>query len=206
MRFLTPAFVILTAYGLGCFTTAYYWVRWKTGRDIRRQASGNAGARNAGRLLGSAAFVVVFLCDVAKGALAVGLARWTGLCDYATMATLLAVLCGHVWPVQLGFRGGKGLSAALGGMLVYDPAVALVQIIATGLGTALTRRSVWGLLLGLGIGPVAAMLWDRNPVQIAGVILVGVFLAGTHRENLSRERGDCVQENPVGARPPEGPP
>jgi glycerol-3-phosphate acyltransferase PlsY len=61
--------VILACYGLGCFTAGYYWVRWRTGLDIRRQGSGNVGARNVGRFLGSAGFAITFVLDLAKGAL-----------------------------------------------------------------------------------------------------------------------------------------
>ena len=62
---------VLTSYCLGCFTAGYYWVRSRTGLDIRQQGSGSVGARNAGRVLGPGAFLVTFLLDFGKGALAV---------------------------------------------------------------------------------------------------------------------------------------
>src|SRR5713226_2440339 len=71
--------VILACYCLGCFAAGYYWVRWRTGLDIRQQGSGSFGARNVGRLLGPSGFGVTFLLDLAKGAFAVWLARRFGL-------------------------------------------------------------------------------------------------------------------------------
>ena len=68
---------ILVSYLIGCFTAGYYWMRWRTGQDIRRMGSGSVGARNVGRALGASGFTATFLLDAAKGALAVaGRAGW----------------------------------------------------------------------------------------------------------------------------------
>src|SRR5580698_8498322 len=96
------------AYLIGCFTTGYYLVRAWTGKDIRETGSGSSGARNVGRVLGKQGFFFTVLGDFAKGALAVWLTReWTNdeLC--AALA-VVAVVAGHLWPVQLKFHGGKG--------------------------------------------------------------------------------------------------
>lgn len=107
--------LILTAYLLGCANVGYYlpWFAWRI--DIRGRGSGNAGARNAGRLFGPAVFLTVLALDAGKGALAVYLAlvAATGLAPLPALCALAAV-AGHVWPVQLGGRGGKGLATALG--------------------------------------------------------------------------------------------
>ena len=87
--------IILASYFLGCLTTGYYWVKWRTGEDIREQGSGNVGARNVGRSLGASGFMVTFLLDLAKGALAVTAARYFGLTDEALIAALVAVVVGH---------------------------------------------------------------------------------------------------------------
>jgi acyl phosphate:glycerol-3-phosphate acyltransferase len=71
--------MILCSYLLGCCTAGYYWMRLRTGQDIRRLGSGNVGARNVGRSLGTSGFAVTFFFDFLKGALAVWLARWMEL-------------------------------------------------------------------------------------------------------------------------------
>src|SRR2546429_7013270 len=92
---------VCASYLLGCFTAGYYWVRWRTGQDIRDQGSGNVGARNAGRILGASAFLGTLLLDLGKGALAVGMALHFGLSPEMVVAAMLAVVVGHNWPMQL---------------------------------------------------------------------------------------------------------
>src|SRR5690349_12036601 len=100
---------VLICYVLGSFTSGYYWVRWRTGQDIRLLGSGNVGAKNVGRLLGPTGFCITLLMDVAKGAIAVGVGIYAGLGSDAIVACILAVVAGHNWPAQLRFQGGKGV-------------------------------------------------------------------------------------------------
>src|SRR5579859_7966679 len=108
--------ILAASYLLGCFTSGYYFVRWRLGQDIRDSGSGNVGARNVGRLLGAPGFLATTAADVAKGMLAVWLAlEFTHDFRLAGLAMLTVVL-GHIWPVQLGFRGGKGVATSIGAL------------------------------------------------------------------------------------------
>ena len=115
--------VIAASYALGCVVGAYYIVRLRTGADVRMSGSGNAGARNVFRSGDRASAVATFAWDVAKGALAVWGAHrlvsqeWGGAAGVA----FLSVIVGHIWPAQLGFRGGKGVATMIGGVLVAFP-------------------------------------------------------------------------------------
>ena len=113
-------FAVVAAYAIGCLATGYYVVRILTGEDVRRHATGSSGARNVGRRAGLAAAAATLAADVAKGAVAVALAEAVAG-EGAAAAALVAVVLGHAAPAQLGFRGGRGLGPALGGMLVLDP-------------------------------------------------------------------------------------
>jgi glycerol-3-phosphate acyltransferase PlsY len=108
------------SYAIGCVSTGYYVVRLWTGADIRKFGSGATGARNVSRLLGRSGFVITFLGDFAKGLVAVWLASMLTKQHWVITASLLAVVIGHIWPAQLGFRGGKGIATALGGGLFFD--------------------------------------------------------------------------------------
>ncbi len=99
---------IAASYAMGCFTVGYYWTRWKTGQDIRQMGSGNVGARNVGRHFGAGGFLVTCLLDVAKGMIAVAVAWWVGLQPEAVVASLVAVIAGHNWPMQLRFQCKRG--------------------------------------------------------------------------------------------------
>ena len=117
----TQSLVILLCYAIGCFVTAWYLVRWRTGADLRTLHSGNTGARNAGRVLGRGAFVGTAVLDGLRGMLAMWLAAKFGLRDWSLALAGAAVLAGHLWPVQLGFRGGKGVAVGTGIILWMLP-------------------------------------------------------------------------------------
>jgi glycerol-3-phosphate acyltransferase PlsY len=177
---------VIAAYGFGGFSSGYWLVRWRTGRDVRTHGSGGTGATNVGRILGRGGFVTVCLADVAKGAAMVGLARWLGASDVWTQFVVLAVIVGHNGPMQLGFRGGKGVGPLIGAWLVIDPMVLLPTLVVTLLALALLRRFTRAGLCGLAVLP-AAVWWfkhDRVIVMLAAATLLVVFYA--HREHLRR--------------------
>lgn len=117
----TNLLVLLLCYAIGCFVTAWYLVRWRMGADLRVLHSGTTGARNAGRVLGRAAFAGVAVLDGLRGMLALGIAAHFGLRDWWLTFAGTAVLAGHVWPVQTGFQGGKGLAIGTGVILWLLP-------------------------------------------------------------------------------------
>src|SRR3954468_8770014 len=115
-----PALGALVGYIFGCFTTGYYLVRWKTGHDIRLMGSGSCGGRNVGRELGKTGFFLTVFGDFWKGAAAVLLTRWlTGGNETAILFAILGSVIGHIWPIQLGFRGGKGVATCMGALSFF---------------------------------------------------------------------------------------
>ena len=127
MTVITWFFACLISYVLGCVNIAYYWVRLLHGVDVRHAGSGNAGARNVGRIYGISSFVIVLLLDGTLGALAVVIGLIvTGTESLLPGCCALMTIIGHVFPVQLDGRGGKGLAKALGAltMLLITEAIA----------------------------------------------------------------------------------
>ena len=179
--------VILACYGLGCFTSGYYWVRWRTGRDIRQQGSGNVGARNVGRFLGPWGFAITFLLDLAKGALAVALARYFGLGADALVAAVVAVVVGHNWPIQLRFRGGKGISTSLGALLAYDGYLVLVLVSLFLPVLALLRHFTISGLLAFALAPVVVFLCGLGNVEVAAISFLAILILLSHRKNIREE-------------------
>ena len=185
---LRPLLLILVSYGLGCFSTAYYLVRWRTGQDIRQQGTGNAGARNVGRFLGKGGFAITFLGDALKGALAVGLAHWLVVPDWAMMAALLAVVAGHLWPVQLGGKGGKGASTALGGVLVVNLWLGLATLGIALVFLGITRSFSRAGMIAMALAPISAWLLGLDVVVVGGVLVMILLLLYAHRDNWSSSR------------------
>lgn len=176
--------VILASYGLGCFTTAYYLIHLRLGDDIRRYGSGNAGARNAGRVLGAWGFGLALLGDVAKGALAMGLAHYFELGPAGLVLAMIAVVVGHIWPVQLRFRGGKGLAAALGAMLVFDLRLMLGLLVVCGLLLLLLRQATPSALVTVALAPAAAWGLSRPWPTVAGIAFLALLILWAHRSNI----------------------
>jgi glycerol-3-phosphate acyltransferase PlsY len=116
---LTWTAACLISYILGSINAAYYWIRWVYGTDIRNAGSGNAGARNAGRVHGKASFMAVLIMDAALGALAVVIGIMASSMDSLLpgFCALMAIV-GHVFPAQLHGKGGKGLAKATGGLIM----------------------------------------------------------------------------------------
>jgi glycerol-3-phosphate acyltransferase PlsY len=169
---------VVFAYVLGCLNAAYYWVRWRDGRDIRALGSGNAGARNAGRILGRAAFALVFVLDAAKGLLAV-LAAWAWAPEVAPLCAVAATL-GHVFPAQLGWHGGRGVASAIGALAMLDIAVLAVIGVAFAVARPLLRRTVPAGLLAFACGAAFALLFRPPAVGFATLTLTAL-LCFTHR-------------------------
>ncbi len=178
---------VLTSYCLGCFTAGYYRVRARTGLDIRRQGSGSVGARNAGRVLGPTAFLVTFLLDFGKGVLAVAGARYLQLSGVAVVVTILAVVSGHTWPVQLRFHGGKGIATSLGAILTYDPFIAALLLGLFLPALVFIRSFTLSGLLAFTLAPLAVFLWGSGNEATAAVSFLAILVLLSHRRNIREE-------------------
>ena len=175
---------IALAYGLGCLCAGYYVVRWRTGTDVRGIGSSSAGARNAGRVLGRGGFALVLTLDALKGVAAVWAASAIGL-GGAPGAAVVAVVAGHVLPVQLGFRGGKGIAPSIGALLVYDPWVVLASALVVGLAYLPSgRRLVPSDLTGCALAPLTGILLHRSRVELAVLVALALVILVAHRDNL----------------------
>ncbi len=179
--------VILISYVLGCFTTGYYLVRFRTGEDIRTQGSGNVGARNVGRVMGPLGFLITLVFDVAKGALAVQIAVHFGLGPGGTVIAVLAVVAGHIWPVQLRFHGGKGIGPSLGALLVYDwyLVVMMATVFLVALGS--WRRFTLSGLVAFALAPLLLFAGDPGMTKVVGISVLAILILIAHRKNIREE-------------------
>jgi glycerol-3-phosphate acyltransferase PlsY len=165
------------------------------GVDIRMQGSGNAGGTNALRTQGLWFALGVGAIDVGKAALASWIGGY-GIAD-ARRALVVALLAGaaaaagHVWPLYFGFRGGKGVAAVCGMLLVLWPAGLAVMLAVLLLVLATTGFVGLGSMLGsLALIPAAALFapGSRRPVWIVAAVAIAAFVCFTHRSNVRRLR------------------
>ena len=176
--------LIGAAYALGCLSTGYYLVRVREGADVRQMGSGNIGARNVGRVLGKRAFAITLLGDTAKGAIPVAAAVFLDMEPWAVMAAFLAVVTGHLWPAQLGFRGGKGLATTMGAMLVLDYKLLLAAFAVAGIAWLVFRNATGSGLAAVALTPIAALIAGHQPSTAAALAVLAAVIMFTHRTNL----------------------
>jgi len=192
-----PLFIIL-GYLIGSIPFALLLARrWGTA-DLRAIGSGNLGAANVMRASGITAGVIVAVLDVAKGAASVALAeRFSGNAAAPALAGLAAIV-GHIYPVWLRFRGGKGVATACGVFSVLTPAV-VPPVLAIFLGTVwLTKYvSLGSMLATLALAPIAYAVGSPAPA-VAVAFAASAIVVFRHRSNLARLRTGT--ERRIGAR------
>ncbi len=192
------ALLVLLAYLLGSIPFGYLIVRVRGGGDVRESGSGGTGATNVPRRAGRWAGVLTLALDASKGLLAVVVARWIGGgeagVDWWVAAAALAAVAGHVFPVWLGFRGGKGVATGLGVFLALAPLAVLCALpvfvavvwatryvsLGSMAAAAVLPLCVW--LLGARGGDAAANHAPLLTAALAGAALIVL----KHRANIGR--------------------
>jgi glycerol-3-phosphate acyltransferase PlsY len=187
VSFSQAVWVCLGGYILGCFSTGYYLVRLVLGQDLRNMGSGNAGAKNAGRVLGKYGFWITLLGDFGKGALVVGLTRYLTLNDHLAALAMLAVVLGHIWPVQLRLRGGKGFATSIGAVSVYDFHLALAFVGLFAVIFLILRRTTLAGLVAFACLPLAARIMDHEFTSVVFISFLAAFVLLAHWKNLIEE-------------------
>lgn len=177
--------VVAASYLLGCVTAGYYLVRLLAKKDIHEMGSGNVGARNVGRILGPAGFVTTLAFDLAKGAFVVWAARQLGVGPYWLIAAYIAVIAGHVWPIQFRFRGGKGIATAIGVMLMLDPLILLFVIIPFLCIYVVFRSFTISGLAAIASAPFTLFFFGQPAAYAVGIAALAVLVLFSHRENIT---------------------
>jgi glycerol-3-phosphate acyltransferase PlsY len=202
------------AYLYGSVPFGFLAAKCLRGVDIRKMGSGNIGATNAARALGFRFFPVIFLLDVSKGLLptlaAVRLVAGQG--PYAphplAVTTGVAAILGHVFPLYLGFRGGKAVATSAGFFLAVAPLAAGVAAAVWGLVFALGRYvSLASIAAALAL-PVCVYFTHPDPLGsgrfLTGMSVLGcAFVIYLHRANIGRLLAG--KENRIGRPKPKQP-
>ncbi len=190
-KILPAGFVFLLGYLLGSIPFGYILVKKKLGKDIREMGSGNIGATNVSRVLDNVWWGrFVLLLDVLKGFVSVVIAGLFWGISFAVLSGIGAVL-GHIFPIYIGFRGGKGVAVGIGvflGIGLWERVVWLSLLCGVILWLVaykiLGYVSVGSILLAMSIG-VAAVLSNNLSVRLL-CVLVSILIIYRHRENIRR--------------------
>lgn len=194
---LLLAGVAVASYAIGSISSGYLVGKIYRNVDLRRVGSGSTGATNTFRTLGPGAGVLVALFDIAKGVLAVWVARAVipsppDLVHLAQAVAAAGAVIGHCWPAFLEGRGGRGVATAFGGLVFIATPAWIGAVLAFFLALAVTRivslsslASVVGgvggyvLLAALGMTPF-------HPATLAFTLVAGGIIVWRHRPNIER--------------------
>lgn len=191
---MTIALLLVLAYLIGSIPTAVWVSKWVYGIDIREHGSGNAGATNTFRILGSKAGSVVMLGDMFKGFLAVKLSilssyTWTSepFVNLQVFLGLAAVL-GHIFPIWADFRGGKGIATLFGMILSIQPLVAVSLVAVFVVMLVLTRYvSLSSITASIAFPLLILFIFNEHELSYRLFAIATAFLVVlTHHKNISR--------------------
>ena len=173
---LTTITAIVIGYLLGSIPFAYIAGSLKKGIDIRQVGTGNMGAANVMRQVGTVIGYTVFIADITKGLLTVFIAQWLGLSLTWVLVAGFAAVAGHNWPVFLGFRGGRGGATSIGVFLALVPLEFAISFAITFIVVLITSNP--GLGLGIGLVFLPLIIWQLNGsgILITYALVLSIFL------------------------------
>ena len=190
---------LILAYLIGSVPFSIVAGKLLKGIDVREYGSGNAGATNTFRVLGKKAGIPVLLLDVFKGFVAVNLVWYTSYVPSTEIYINLqlsfgiAAVLGHVFPVYVGFRGGKGVATLLGFMIAVFPEAALISILVFVITLLFSKYVSLGSIFAGLFFPFGVYFLSEHvvPTMMIFAVFVPVLLIATHQRNIERlVRGD----------------
>jgi len=205
---------VVISYVLGSIPFGYLFVKYlfTSGEDARQIGSGGIGATNVTRRAGVKGGLLTYVCDVAKGVAAVMLMRLVANDDYFWIgAAAIAAIIGHIFPIFLGFRGGKGVATGVGVYLALAPYSVLATLILWAAIVYFTRYVSLGSIIATAAVPIWTLLfygWLLPSEHLKALLIVAIagcaLIVATHHENINRllhgtENKIGVRVKPVGA-------
>lgn len=186
---MTQILVVIVAYLIGSIPFGYLIVRGKIGADIRETGSGGTGATNVSRRAGKAAGIVTLVLDALKGSAAVLIAARLTHSDWLIAAAAIAVLVGHIFPVWLRFRGGKGVATGAGVFAVIAPIPLLCAGVIFLAIVVSTRYVSLGSMIAAATIPFLVWLQSDSRPLLMAAVLGALLIVFAHRGNIGRLAG-----------------
>jgi acyl phosphate:glycerol-3-phosphate acyltransferase len=193
---MTIAILLVVAYLIGSVPTAVWVSKWIYGIDIREHGSGNAGATNAFRILGTKAGSGVMTVDMLKGFLAVQLALFSSLTlrsePFVNLQIFLglAAVVGHIFPIWSDFRGGKGIATLFGMILAIQPIVAVSLVVVFMFMLLVTRYvSLSSIVASIAFPLLIVFIFNAHAQELSYrlfAIATAFLVVLTHHKNISR--------------------
>ena len=180
------ALLIIAAYLIGSIPMGLIFGKliWK--KDLRRFGSHNIGATNAWRILGRKAGLLVFIFDFIKGQIGVLLGAYFFASPGAMVLGGLFAIIGHIFPIFIGFRGGKGVATGLGVIAALMPKVTAIVVIVWVVLTLISRYVSVASITAAALTPILAACFKEPIIYFLFALVVALIIVFRHRENIKR--------------------
>ena len=180
------AALVIAAYLIGSIPTGLIFGKliWK--KDLRRFGSHNIGATNAWRVIGKKAGLLIFILDFLKGQLGVLLGAYFFASPGAMVVGGLFAMLGHMFPIFLGFRGGKGVATSLGVIAALMPKVTAIVFVVWLVLTLITRYVSVASIVAAVLTPILAAAFKEPAIYFIFALVAAIFIVFRHKENIQR--------------------
>ena len=185
LEIIEMVLAVIFSYLLGSVPSGYIIVKKATGNDIRNMGSGNIGATNTVRVAGKKGGIIVLLFDLLKGVIPTLIGYYIGGMNFAFVCGICALL-GHIFPVWLKFKGGKGAATAIGVMFVVSPLSALITILAWLLTLLITRIVSLSTIVATVVLDIAVLILHYDIYYSLPVLFASVLVIYRHKDNIKR--------------------
>jgi glycerol-3-phosphate acyltransferase PlsY len=180
-------FVALFGYLLGSVPTGLLLAKFFSKIDPRKTGSGNIGATNIFRTVGKGLGILTLVGDVLKGMIPIGIAIQLGISDLWLAAVGLSTFLGHIFPIFLGFRGGKGVATALGVYLAISPIAVLIEfLLFAGLVWRWRYISLGSIFCSTTIPILIAFFRSDSQAYFILSVIIAALILYRHQENIVR--------------------
>jgi glycerol-3-phosphate acyltransferase PlsY len=183
---LVYAFLIIASYFIGAIPTGVVLAKAFSGTDIRREGSGNIGATNVTRVLGKKLGALTLAGDLLKGFLPVCIGSYLVSSLNVVYLMGLAAFLGHLFPVYLRFKGGKGVATGLGVFLYFAPLVILIEVVVFVALVGIWKYVSLGSLIAAAVMPLLLLLFasQKPVVLLSSAFALLIFIK--HKANIQR--------------------
>jgi glycerol-3-phosphate acyltransferase PlsY len=178
-------FLILLGYLLGSVPVGFL-LGLRSGIDVRETGSGNVGATNVARVVGKRQGILTLIVDTVKGFLPVILAIQLGASLAATVLVGAAAFIGHLYPIFLKFKGGKGVATALGVFLAVAPLATLVLVALFAFTVLASRIVSLSSILAAVAAPIIFWLFSYPPLVVGMAVFIALAITWRHQSNIRR--------------------
>ena len=172
------------SYLVGCICFGYYLTLFLVGINLKEIGSKSLGATNVSRVLGKKGFAITFILDFLKGLSIIILAKYIHFRDLQVFIFSLMVVIGHIWPIQLKFSGGKGISTFLGVIIAINFYLIFPVILLTALLYTIVKDFSVSGIIAILVLPFALMYFHYSYPCVLIISLEILIIAVAHRKNI----------------------